>query len=72
MGENPMVSERAETGLTDFSAESLVENAKKSHNAKSFGPAKQRGEERRWIYAKNWKNWPEKITISTVKDDSEE
>ena len=71
MGENPMDSERVETGLTNCSAESLVEHAKKSHSAKSFGPAKQRGEERRWI-TQNWKNWPEKITISTIKDDSEE
>jgi len=60
MGENPMDSERVETGLTDFSAESLVENAKKSHNAKSFGPAKQRGEERRWIYAKTGKTGQKK------------
>eukprot|EP00986_Skeletonema_menzelii_P009048 scaffold4016_cov116-Skeletonema_menzelii.AAC.5 len=49
-------------GLTDEAAEAMVKNSKDTQ-AKSFNAASKRGEERRWLYAKNWKEWPEEVTI---------
>lgn len=56
-------SPRVRAGLTDFAAESLEEGTKK-YNAKSYGNACGRKEERRWKYVKNWKEYPKTITIS--------
>ena len=59
-------SNRVEVGLTDDVEAALKEHACKSRIQKDFDGAKKRGEERRWIYAKNWKAWPERITIDDV------
>ncbi|KAI2504230.1 pyrimidine dimer repair by nucleotide-excision repair [Fragilaria crotonensis] len=62
-------SNRVDVGLTDDAALALKEHASKARIKKDFDSAKHRGEERRWIYAKNWKVWPERITIDDVPED---
>jgi len=62
-GEEPTASARVEMGLTDDASKSLEATAKKRHNVKTFQESKKRGEERRWKYAENWKEWPGKITV---------
>lgn len=56
-GEGETDSARIEVGLTDAASESLIESSKSTHNAKHFKAAKARGEERRWLYPKDWKRW---------------
>ena len=62
VGNNAMPSFRTEVGLTDDAAKSLTKHATTTRK-KEFGAAKGHGDERRWIYPNNWKEWPEKITI---------
>ncbi|GKY91341.1 hypothetical protein MPSEU_000106300 [Mayamaea pseudoterrestris] len=62
-GEGVTDSLRAEVGLADEVAKELKCTAAKSHNKKHYVNARDRGEERRWIYADNWKQWPETILI---------
>lgn len=62
-GEGIEDSPRVEVGLTDHAADALQEATRRNTNAKAFKEAKRRGEERRWIYPANWKEWPSNITI---------
>ena len=54
---------RAEIGLTDEAARSLVEASLKDYYKKDVAAAKRRNEQRRWQYPKNWKVWPENIHV---------
>lgn len=69
-GSLPGKSFRTEVGLTNFAAEAVNSGCKKSNNKKAFAHAKQAGEERRWLYARNWYEWPEELLIDG--DDSED
>ena len=63
-GINPTSSYRIEVGLNDVAAEALKAHCKKKGGTKnSFEKALQIGEQRRFIYADNWKVWPKTITI---------
>jgi hypothetical protein len=57
---------RAEVGLTDKVYADLKASTSDSYRNKSFAAAKSRGEERRWLYPVNWKDWPESISIKNV------
>jgi hypothetical protein len=59
-GEGSTPSARTEVGLTDEAAIGLQASSQKKFNAKIFAAAKQRGEERRWLYPTGWKIWPGK------------
>lgn len=67
-GESP--SFRAETGINQDAPDALVANSKTKYYQKIVANAKQRGEERRWIYPSNWEVWPQKITISGGSSDA--
>jgi SNF2-related domain len=59
-------SNRVEVGLSDDAEMALLDHISKARVEKDFEASKRRGEERRWIYAKNWKVWPEKIVIDKI------
>ena len=65
-------SPRIEVGLTDAAEQSLVAASKMKSNANSFKAAKDRGEERRWLYPKKWKQWPEKIQLKATVGSSDQ
>jgi hypothetical protein len=62
-GQGTTPSHRVEVGLTDLAASALEEHTQKKSSMNAFEAAKERGEERRWIYPSNWKDWPESIRI---------
>lgn len=62
VGANPSPSFRIQVGLNDVAVEGQKKAIKTQH--KAFAQAKQLGEERRWLYVKNWKEWPSEITVS--------
>lgn len=64
VGETEGKSFRASVGLTKDAEQGVNNGCQKSHNKKSFAEAKRNGEERRWLYAKNWSTWPDVINIS--------
>ena len=70
IGSLPDKSFRTEVGLTNFAAEAVNSGCEKSNNKKAFAHAKQAGEERRWLYARNWYEWPKELLIDG--DDSED
>ena len=55
-------SPRIEMGLLG-EVETLICSDVSDKQATAFKRAKERGEERRWIYPENWKRWPECITL---------
>ena len=61
-GSIPIPSFRVELGLTDASADSL-NNHVTTTRKKEFKAAVEAGDERRWVYTSNWKEWPAEITI---------
>lgn len=61
-GTNPSPSFRIQMGLNDVALEGQRKATKTQH--KAFAAAKSRGEERRWLYVKNWKDWPQDISVS--------
>ena len=61
---------RVEVGLNDDVAEQLRSATLASQNKKHFARANGQGEGRRWIYAKNWKEWPECILVTSADADS--
>lgn len=68
-GEGTTDSPRVEVGLTDVALDGLKEGSKGKLNVKHFQKAKERGEERRWLYPKQWKQWPEKIHLTATSSD---
>ena len=62
VGSKTSPSFRIQVGLKDEALEGQRNAIKTQH--KAFAAAKSRGEERRWLYVKNWKEWPENITVS--------
>lgn len=62
VGTNPSPSFRIQVGLNDVAVEGQRKAIKTQH--KAFAQAKQLGEERRWLYVKNWKEWPSEISVS--------
>jgi len=66
VGEGSTDSNRVDVGLTNDAEIALKDQVTRNHVKKDFAAAKNRGEERRWIYPKNWKVWPETITINDV------
>jgi len=71
VGHGSTDSFRVQVGLTKDADAELKENASAKIKAKKFGAANARGEERRWIYAKNWMEWPEEIMVTDSRDPSE-
>lgn len=71
VGEGKTDSARVEVGLTDVASEALIETSKTRYYEKDFKKAKDRGEERRWVYPKEWKHWPEEIHV-TASDDAKD
>ena len=71
VGTNPGPSFRYELGLTEAAYDSLEHHAKNVRK-KEFEAAKANGDERRWIYPRNWKEWPAELTIKDerIDDDS--
>ena len=67
VGSDPMESFRKEVGLTDAAKEG-VEASTRTNNKNPFQKAKQNHEERRWLYAKNWKEWPRILNVSSEKE----
>ena len=61
-GSKPIPSFRVELGLTDASSDSL-NNHMTTTRKKEFKAAVEVGDERRWVYTSNWKEWPAEITI---------
>lgn len=55
---------RAELGINDYAKERIDATAQSNHKKKAVEAAKARGEERRFFYVNNWKEWPEMIDIS--------
>ena len=68
-GEGTTDSPRIEVGLTEVALDALKEASKGKQNVKHFQKAKERGEERRWLYPKQWKQWPEKIHLTATSSD---
>lgn len=64
VGEGVSDSIRKEVGLTELAAETLKNAVKTKVNSKVYEEAKKRGEKFRWVYPKNWKEWPEVLSIS--------
>ena len=62
-GSIPIPSFRVELGLTDASADSLNNHVTTIRAKKPFQAAVKAGDERRWVYPSNWKEWPAVITI---------
>ena len=62
IGVNPTPSFRIQVGLNDIALEGQFKAIKTQH--KAYDQAKKRGEERRWLYVENWRDWPQEITIS--------
>eukprot|EP00804_Cyclotella_cryptica_P011347 CCRYP_016368-RC/>CCRYP_016368-RC protein AED:0.46 eAED:0.42 QI:0/-1/0/1/-1/0/1/0/512 len=62
VGTNESPSFRVQVGLNDVALEGQQRAIKTQK--KSFDEAKRRGEERRWLYADNWKIWPREIIVS--------
>ena len=63
-GESP--SHRIQIGLTGESLSILKQKTTAlSKYEKAFGEAIARGEERRWLYAESWQNWPTSIKVRT-------
>jgi hypothetical protein len=66
-GSGVTASARVEVGLvTDKASNDLKAATSNPYTAKDFILARDRGEERRWLYAENWREWPEKISIKTT------
>jgi hypothetical protein len=63
VGSSPGPSFRTEVGLMSAAADAVNSGCKKANNRKSFAQAKQLREERRWLYPKNWKKWPNQIEV---------
>ena len=61
-------SPRVTVGLTDKAYADLKTGTQSSSNKKSYNAACQRNESRRWLYPKNWKQWPQTITIKSSDD----
>jgi hypothetical protein len=62
VGTNSSPSFRIQVGLNDIALEGqrkAIQTQKKA-----FADAKSRGEQRRWLYVKNWKDWPQVMTVS--------
>ena len=68
VGSTPGESFRVETGLTDEAARGVNSGCKQNNNKKKFAEAQRLGEERRWVYVKNWKEWPEKLVVTGEKE----
>ena len=62
VGSGTTPSFRVQVGLTDEAEKAMTKNSDGAQK-KHFKAAKGRGEERRWLYAEKWKEWPEEITI---------
>ena len=58
-------SMRTATGITQVAEGTLKVNSEAGHNKKTFASAQARGESRRWVYTRNWMEWPESVTISS-------
>ena len=65
-GNGPIPSFRLELGLTDTTATSLSNHANNVRK-KEYKVAVKAGDERRWVYPSNWKEWPEEIVIHENK-----
>ena len=63
-GQGMTLSHRVEVGLTESASAALEEHARKKPIEKKFKEAKRRGEQRRWLYPDNWKEWPKLITVA--------
>jgi hypothetical protein len=68
VGSSAGKSFRSEAGLTSEAAKGANSGCQKSNNKKSFAQAKKSGEERRWLYAKNWDTWPTELVVSGDDD----
>jgi hypothetical protein len=71
VGSSPGLSFRSEVGLTDVAAKGVQRGYQKNNNRKSFAQAKKLGEERRWLYTKNWESWPDTLEITSVEEGSD-
>lgn len=71
VGSSAGKSFRSEVGLTVEAAKEVNSGCQKNTNKKAFSSAKKLGEERRWLYAKNWDAWPTKLVVADV-DGSDE
>jgi len=66
VGSHSTPSFRATTGLTDQAQKSLQQYAEADRQTKDFIKAKKNGQERRFIYPINWKEWPHEIFIDPI------
>ncbi|KAG7339316.1 SNF2 family helicase [Nitzschia inconspicua] len=64
LGTSPEPSFRVELGLLEQACQQLHDNAFKGSQAKYFKKSQKIGEERRWVYAENWKEWPGVLSLS--------
>ena len=64
-GKDPEPSIRVEMGLTDKAAANLRVASFKGPQKKHFQSAQKRGEDRRWLYPTNWKEWPSTLEIKS-------
>eukprot|EP00980_Cylindrotheca_fusiformis_P003492 scaffold781_cov132-Cylindrotheca_fusiformis.AAC.11 len=55
---------RAELGLTQEAAKGVNSGSRQTNNRKAFAQAMKMGEERRWLYPKNWDTWPTTLVVS--------
>jgi hypothetical protein len=62
-GQGSTPSFRVDLGLTDDAPEALKAHTSRKAIKKAFEAAEERGEQRRWLYASNWKEWPASIKI---------
>ena len=69
VGSDPAPSFRVELGLKD-QAERSMKAASRGAQEKHFKNAELRGEAGRWLYRKNWKEWPNKISLTSAEFDS--
>jgi site-specific DNA-cytosine methylase len=70
VGSDPAPSTRVELGLTDTAGKALRVVGSQGAQKSYFKLAKERGEEERWLYHKNWKDWPNTMTMHS--DDLDE
>jgi len=67
VGNSAVPSFRLEVGLTDLAANSLKDHAT-SARKKEYAAAKANGDQRRWIYPNNYREWPEEIVINDSRE----
>ena len=64
-GEGSTDSPRITVGLEESILDDLKATAASSYNTKAYSSACAKGENRRWIYPKNWTEWPQSIFVES-------